>query len=109
MNSEVGGVRDFAFSMARKMSLRGLKESFREVDPFGSRGKAEAEDRAEESTRASFERESIDPNEAVWLIEWIKQDHEIDENERALLIFIKQECPSIDPMLNPLLARIDET
>ncbi|MBW2290782.1 MAG: hypothetical protein JRG94_00570 [Deltaproteobacteria bacterium] len=109
MNSEVGGVRDFAFSMARKMSLAGLEENFREVDPFGSRGEAEAENRAKESARASFERESIDPNEALWLLEWIKQDHDIDENERALLIFIKQECPSIDPMLNPLLARIDET
>jgi hypothetical protein len=109
MNSEVGGVRDFAFSMARKLSLAGLEESLREVDPFGSRGKAEAENRAEESARTSFERESIDPQEAVWLLEWINQDHEIDENERALLIFIKQECPSIDPMLSSLLAKIDET
>ena len=108
LNSEVGGLRDFLFAMGRKMSLAGLDESFREVDLFGSRRKAEAEDRAKESARASFERESIDPDEAVWLLERIEQDHEIDENERALLIFIKQECPSIDSRLNPLLARIDE-
>ena len=106
--SDVAGLGDLAMATAQKLSLSGLDEAFREIDLFGSRRRAESEASAKERARTFIERESIDPSEATWLLSRIEADHKIDENERALLIFIKQECPSIDPMLEPLLARIDE-
>jgi hypothetical protein len=76
-----------------------------EVDPFGyaqSRKEAEAEVRA---TRERLTREAIDADEAKWLAERILRDGTIDENERALLTFLKQESPSVDPALEPAMKR----
>jgi hypothetical protein len=47
--------------------------------------------------------ETITEEEARWLVQALKADGEIDENERALLDFIREECPSIDASLRPLL------
>ena len=47
--------------------------------------------------------ERITENEADWLITALKADGEIDANERALLDFIRQECPDINESLRPLL------
>ena len=63
---------------------------------------AEAEDRA---TKERLAREQIDGAEAAWLAKRILQDGTIDENERALLAFLKKEATAIDPALKPLLAR----
>ncbi len=63
---------------------------------------AEAEARA---TAEALGRETIDPAEAAWLAKRILQDDTIDENERALLVFLKKEAKAIDPALKPLFAR----
>jgi len=47
--------------------------------------------------------ERITDVEANWLIEALTADGEIDANERALLDFIRQECPEISESLRPLL------
>ena len=47
--------------------------------------------------------ERITGNEADWLITALKADGEIDANERALLDFIRAECPDINESLRPLL------
>lgn len=47
--------------------------------------------------------ERITPSEAQWLISALQADGEIDANERALLNFIRQECPAISESLRPLL------
>ncbi len=41
--------------------------------------------------------------EASWLVNAIRKDGQIDANERALLDFIREECPEIDAGLRPLL------
>lgn len=60
-------------------------------------GAAEAMAKAE-----AFARESITEAEAAWLIEHIMQDGILHDNERALLAFIKENSPRIDPSLDPL-------
>ena len=47
--------------------------------------------------------ESITSEEASWLVRALHVDGEIDANERALLDFIRVECPAIDASLKPLL------
>ena len=82
-----------------------VRSVFEEFDPFGSKAamkEAQAEDRA---TKQRLSREAIDPAEAAWLAERILRDGTIDENERALLTFLKKESPSIDPALKAVLSR----
>ena len=57
------------------------------------------------SIKEALGRETIDSFEAAWLAKRILQDDEIDENERALLAFLKKEAQAIDPALKPVLAR----
>lgn len=45
----------------------------------------------------------ISDTEAQWLVNAIQKDGMIDANERALLDFIRKECPEIDEGLRPLL------
>jgi len=47
--------------------------------------------------------EAIDAVESAWLVEQINRDGTISPNERALLRFIKDECPEIHANLEPLL------
>lgn len=47
--------------------------------------------------------EEIDLSEAKWLIDHLMRDDKQDENEAALLAFIKAECPDIDAALTPHL------
>ena len=47
--------------------------------------------------------EKITADEASWLVRALHNDGAIDANERALLDFIRQECPAIDESLRPLL------
>ena len=47
--------------------------------------------------------EKITSDEASWLIRTLQADGEIDANERAVLDFIRQECPDINESLRPLL------
>lgn len=74
-------------------AMKGLfGSSIRERDPV------------EEAAAAGVaaEREAIDGEEAKWLIERIGQDGELEKNEVALLKFIMDNSPAIDPSLNPL-------
>ncbi|MEQ1864029.1 MAG: hypothetical protein ABL996_05185 [Micropepsaceae bacterium] len=82
-----------------------VRSVFEELDPHGAKAMvkdAQAEDRA---TRLRLSREAIDPAEAAWLAERILRDGTIDENERALLAFLKKESPAIDPALKAVISR----
>lgn len=57
-----------------------------------------------QEARVAAEREAIDAKEAQWLISRIKRDGSLNENEKALLAFIRKNAPGIDPSLEPLLA-----
>ena len=77
------------------------------VDAFKAVFSNEEEDSTGGFTILNIERfehaERITENEADWLITALKADGEIDANERALLDFIRQECPDINESLRPLL------
>ena len=82
-----------------------IAKVWEELDPFGvaqARKDAAAEDRA---TRVRLSREQVDADEAKWVAERILRDGAIDENERALLAFLKKESPSVDPSLLPLFKK----
>jgi hypothetical protein len=59
----------------------------------------------ERATRMRLARERVDADEAKWLVERVLRDGAIDENERALLAFLKTESPANDPALEPLFKR----
>jgi len=48
----------------------------------------------------------IDAKEAAWLSGRIGLNGKVCENEKALLRYLKQECPAIDPLLDPLLQKV---
>ncbi len=84
---------------------------------FGSSGgetrealkrKHEAELRREfAKVEAEIEREKIDRAEVEWLIERLEEDDRIDENEWALLAFIKEKAVEIDPALVPYFEKYE--
>ena len=52
----------------------------------------------------AYERETIDEEEARWLISRVKRDGVLHENEKALLAFIRNTAPNIHESLEPLMA-----
>jgi hypothetical protein len=82
-----------------------VRSVFEEFDPLGAKAaKREAQEEAL-ATKIALQRESIDADEAKWLAERILRDGSIDENERALLAFLKKESPSIDKALDNVMKR----
>lgn len=77
-----------------KAALKAMDGPVRERDPD-----AEAREAA-----ISYERETIDEEEANWLIGHIGRDGNLHENEKALLTFIRNGSPNIHPSLDNLMA-----
>jgi hypothetical protein len=50
-------------------------------------------------------RDSITPAQVTWLAERIGRDDRLTPNERSLLMFLRAESPSIDPLLRDLMQR----
>jgi len=104
---ERGGIADFFAAMGKALGDGNvpMRDVWEEIDPSGvATAKKEAEAEAQ-ATRKRLAREQIDADEAAWLAKRILQDGTIDENERALLAFLKKEAQGIDPSLQPLLDR----
>lgn len=76
-----------------RMAVHAMKGPIRERD---------LDDEAREA-KAAYERETIDEEEARWLISRLKRDGVLHENEKGLLAFIRHASPRIDPSLEPLL------
>lgn len=72
-----------------------IESPIREIDPVEEGCAA----------RIAWQRETIDEEEARWLIDRIGRDGELHMNEVALLKFIRDNSPNIDPSLNPLFDR----
>lgn len=106
---DVAEIRRRDESLARMAEGEGIGSMF--ADMFGASGgdkrdalrrKHEAELRREFTrVEEEFEREKIDRAEVEWLIERLEEDDRIDENEWALLAFIKEKAVDIDPALVP--------
>jgi hypothetical protein len=106
LNSDTGlGGSAGAFG---SLSPRAIFNAFKEVfSDQSSRNPAETESLLDDFTilnEAGVQNaERITDAEADWLIRALTADGEIDENERALLEFIRNECPAISDTLRPLL------
>jgi hypothetical protein len=82
-----------------------VRSVFEELDPTGAlTAKREAEEEAH-ATKKRLARERIDESEANWLASRLMRSGAIDENEKALLAYLKKESPEIDPALLPVLAQ----
>lgn len=80
-------------------------EVWRDLDPTGAeQARAEAEALKAE-TEQRLQREQVDAAEAQWLAERILRDGAIDDNERALLAFLRKDAQHIDPALEPVMMR----
>ncbi|MBI1386325.1 MAG: hypothetical protein GC150_15570 [Rhizobiales bacterium] len=95
---ERGSVSDFLGSMFSG-GFRAVWEKYREQS-----AEERALERLTEQRRQILLAEEVTSLEASWLAARIGRDGVLHENERALLRFIKQECPQIDPALSELLA-----
>lgn len=49
--------------------------------------------------------EQVTEGEAAWLVERIGRDGKVNENEAALLAYLKTESPQIHPVLKDLIER----
>lgn len=78
-------------------------EVWKEVDPTGV-AKAQQEAAADSAaTRVALAREQVDAEEAAWLSERILRDGTIDDNERALLTYLRKEAPQVDAALERVM------
>lgn len=83
-----------------------VREVMDEFDPFWSKHFKKEAAAVAEAARVQLARETVDADEALWLAERILRDGTIDENERALLGFLKRESPSIDEALLAVMKQV---
>jgi hypothetical protein len=69
----------------------------------GDPGEKRAAKKRKKQENDSVTSEGITEDEAKWLASRINRDGNLSDAERAVLTFIKQESPGIDPALKPLL------
>ncbi len=63
-------------------------------------------ERVEANARAASTAAPVDAAEARWLIDRIGRDGDFDDNERALIAFLRDLAPSTDEALQPLIDRL---
>lgn len=100
----VGGFLKDMGSSLRRLDFP-MEDARREADMFGKYAKQEELEKERAQLATAMSRESIDPVEAQWLLANVGASGPLDENEKALLTFIRRNAPQIDPALNPLLER----
>jgi hypothetical protein len=76
-----------------RIAMKAMEGPIRERDLEGEAREAQI----------AYERETIDEEEASWLISRVKRKGVLHENERALLTFIRNTSPNIHASLRPLL------
>lgn len=104
---ERGSIGTLLGSVGKAMASGNIPfmDVWNELDPTGA-VRARAEEVADrEDTSRRLSREQVDHDEAVWLAERILRDGSIDDNERALLAYLRKEAPLIDPVLEPVFKR----
>ncbi len=88
------------------VSLDKLKDGWKHMDTFGVKERREEAKREDARMREAVSRESINSHEARWLADKIGANKTVTENERALLKFIRENAPQIDPHLEKLMASL---
>lgn len=84
-----------------KLKVSDILSAFKEVFGLKKTNKSLEFTNLQSNNVASAEK--ITSDEANWLVRALQADGEIDANERALLEFIRVECPAIDDSLKPIL------
>ncbi|UCH74406.1 MAG: hypothetical protein JSU82_00645 [Rhodospirillales bacterium] len=101
------------FELLRRVGNEGLQSGSGQID-LGARFQVAMQamrgpirerdlDAEAREARIAYERETIDEEEAHWLIGRVKRDGVLHENETALLAFIRNTSPNIHASLEPLL------
>jgi hypothetical protein len=78
-----------------------LGEALKEADIFGAERVREAKEKEDAQLSEALHRESIDAEEAHWLIGHLEREEDLSVGELKLLAFIKANSPAIDPALDP--------
>jgi hypothetical protein len=94
-----GGVGSF-FSRMASGGLRGALNAYRQPSVEQAWGERNARKEA-----AIASAETVTAEEAEWLARRMGRDGMLQENEKALLRFIRDEAPSIHPSLKSLIAK----
>jgi hypothetical protein len=92
--------------VGRNVASLNLAEGWSSWDPFGKRAAAEQKAKEDGMMREALTRESIDEAEARWLLGRIAEDDTVHENERALLMFIRDNSPNVHPLLQELFKQV---
>jgi len=100
------GVGRLLADVGRNVASFDVAEGWASWDPFGTRAAAEHKAKEDAEMRESMMRESIDEAEARWLLQRMAQDDRLHENERALLKFIRDNSPKVDPLLGDLFDQV---
>jgi hypothetical protein len=103
---ESRGVGRLLSEVGRNVATLNLAEGWAAWDPFGSQAAAELAAKEESQTSEALARESIDEAEARWLLGRIAEDDTVHENERALLLFIRDNAPTAHPLLDELFKQV---
>lgn len=85
------------------VSLQKLKDGWKHMDTFGAKRRRADAEQEQARMREAVSRESIDAREARWLADKIGANQQVTENERALLRFIRENAPHIDPHLAKMM------
>jgi hypothetical protein len=104
---ERGSIGQLLWGIGKALSRGDIpaRKAFEELSPGMAASDEKAAEAEARKTAELLGRETIDAAEAAWLAKRILQDDTIDENERALLAFLKKEAKAIDPALKPLFDR----
>ncbi len=88
--------------------LGGLKfdRTWADADPLGARQAGREAERCEARLQEALGRESIDEEEARWLVDRIDEDGVLQRNERDLLAFVRENAPHVHPLLKELFAKV---
>jgi len=103
---ESRGVGRLLTEVGRNVATLNFAEGWSSWDPFGSHAAAERKAREDSMMRDALARESIDEAEARWLLGRIAEDDTVHENERALLMFIRDNSPNVHPLLQDLFKQV---
>lgn len=102
LEARSGGAGAILAGMAGEIVRGRFGGAWAALDPFGTRERQAEKAEAAAEAAAQAERMAIDDGEAAWLCTRIPYTRAVDDNERALLAFIKAEAFATPAALAPL-------
>lgn len=105
--NERRGIGNFLAAVGKSVARLDVPvgEAWRDIDLFGAESEKADQQKEEARLKEALALEVIDAEEAKWLSKRLHHDGELDEDERALLAFIKENARKIDPALQTEMDR----